>query len=463
MIGCVKPCATSALMRRRIRPVSSGGRFSALRFPLRYRSELFAPRASTTGSEDSNTQSTRCRTAKEVALAYYENYNSKRIDGILELLAEDCVYEDLVYQEPFVGRDAIAAYLRKVEAMVPSDVRFVVEDITDGDPRRVGVRWHVELEGGVVLPFSRGTSFYQLNDQGQIIFARDIVEPSIKPGSAALRGIALVAPLVRKLGPRADPAMLSKLPIASWLMFAGWGVYLIVVLLSRIPPGVPAWETSPQALDTILHESFNFFYVNFAMAKLGINFVPCISEHPVSEAVFNFVSAWSLLFLPTILTDPKGRNIPKNQKLFIWIGIMFVTNVFFPLYMALRLLPSTSSGGDDGLSSKQASTNTREALKLPSYAPLIGGLSLGVGILSVVWGLVAHPEIADGLQQRYHYFLSQFHSERIFWAFCLDILLYYVWQVWLLGDNVTAKPWHTWTPFVGMAAWLLQPSQPNKN
>lgn len=25
--------------------------------------------------------------------------------------------------------------------MVPQDVRFCVEDITDGDPRRVGVRW----------------------------------------------------------------------------------------------------------------------------------------------------------------------------------------------------------------------------------------------------------------------------------------------------------------------------------
>lgn len=37
----------------------------------------------------------------------------------------------------------------------------------------------------------------QLNDQGQIIFARDIVEPAIKPGAASLGGISVVAPLVR--------------------------------------------------------------------------------------------------------------------------------------------------------------------------------------------------------------------------------------------------------------------------
>ena len=44
-------------------------------------------------------------------------------------------------QEPFVGRPAIAAYLAKVQSIVPADVRFCVEDITDGDPRRCGVRW----------------------------------------------------------------------------------------------------------------------------------------------------------------------------------------------------------------------------------------------------------------------------------------------------------------------------------
>lgn len=38
--------------------------------------------------------------------------------------------------------------------------------------------------------------FLQVNDLGQIVFARDIVEPAIKPGAAALSGISVVAPLV---------------------------------------------------------------------------------------------------------------------------------------------------------------------------------------------------------------------------------------------------------------------------
>lgn len=81
------------------------------------------------------------RTAREAALAYYDSYNSKQMGAVLELIAEDCVYEDLIYQDPFVGRAAIAAYFRKIEALVPPDIKFCVEDITEGDPRRCGVRW----------------------------------------------------------------------------------------------------------------------------------------------------------------------------------------------------------------------------------------------------------------------------------------------------------------------------------
>lgn len=80
-------------------------------------------------------------TAREVALAYYENYNKKDIGKVLEFIADDVVYEDLIYQEPFRGRAAVAAYFDKIERLVPKDIKFVVEDITDGDPRRVGVRW----------------------------------------------------------------------------------------------------------------------------------------------------------------------------------------------------------------------------------------------------------------------------------------------------------------------------------
>ena len=78
------------------------------------------------------------------------------------------MYEDLIYQEPFRGRKEIAAYFDKIEQLVPKDIKFAVEDITEGDPKKVGVRWHVELDGVAQFPFSRGVSFYEIDDDGRI-------------------------------------------------------------------------------------------------------------------------------------------------------------------------------------------------------------------------------------------------------------------------------------------------------
>lgn len=83
------------------------------------------------------------RSARETALKYYELYNSRRLDQVVELIADDCEYQDLIYQDPFRGKAEIRAYFEKIGAIIPDDVRFVVEDITGGadDDRRVGVRW----------------------------------------------------------------------------------------------------------------------------------------------------------------------------------------------------------------------------------------------------------------------------------------------------------------------------------
>ena len=39
---------------------------------------------------------------------------------------------------------------------------------------------------GYEFPFSRGASFYEVTEQGQILYGRDLVEPALKPGSSAL-------------------------------------------------------------------------------------------------------------------------------------------------------------------------------------------------------------------------------------------------------------------------------------
>ena len=384
------------------------------------------------------------KNAKTVALEYYQNYNEKRIDKVLELIDEGCEYQDLIYQEPFRGKEEISAYFDKIERLVPDDIKFVVEDITDGDGLKVGVRWHVELEGVAEFPFSRGVSFYEINEQGKIVFARDIVEPALKPGSAALKGITVVAPLVRRLGARADP---SLVPWGAVGMGLFWASYIAIVLLSDVPPGNPAFQVDPKGLERILHESFNFFYVNMALSEMHLSVVPNIAEHPVDEGIFNLISAWSLMWWPLWMADPKGTSV--DNKLGLWIGTMFVTNVFLPLYMVLRLIPEEiQSSKDNG----DASSSLVVAAK-PWYGALMGFLSLGVGLFSVFWICQGRPEFG-GLPERWEFFKDQFTSDRIFWAFCVDAILYSVWQSWILKD-VGAPAWQRRIPFLGLVGWLL--------
>lgn len=59
--------------------------------------------------------------------------------------------------------------------------------------------------------------------------------------------------------------------------------------------------------------------------------------HPASLAIFNVVNAWSIMFLGLIARDPRGRDLPQAQNL--WLGQVFLTNVFFIPYLALRAGP----------------------------------------------------------------------------------------------------------------------------
>ena len=283
------------------------------------------------------------------------------------------------------------------------------------------------------------------------------------------QGISLVAPLVRRLGPAASPAAIARLPLAAGAAWAFYAGYVGLVMLGTSAPGLPVWQTTPEALTSVLHESYNFFYVNILAAQWGLNPVPCIAEHPVSEALFNFVNAWGMMFLPAMLADPRGGRVPN--KLPLWVLTMLLTNVFLIPYMALRLAPdaapeggSSSSGGSGGSGTSSSSgggaaqqqeqqQQQREAPGLPGYSAALAAVAAAVGAVSLAWAVAARPEFG-GLSERWEWFQATLASDRVFWAFCVDACLYSVWQATLLGA-AGAAPQFRFVPFAGMAAWLL--------
>lgn len=389
--------------------------------------------------------------AKDVLTRYYEAYNAGDIGAISQLLAPDVSYHDLIYEDPFEGREAVVAYLKKVRSIVPHDLQFVIEDITDGDPRKVGITWHVECGEGTVFPFSRGCSFYTLNGQGQIVSARDLVESAVKPGSSALQLLGAMAPLVRKLGPNADPSVLKKLPIASAAIWAFYAGYTAFVMLSSDAPGAPAYATPPEVLQEVLYESLNFFYINIGLTQLGLTPVPSVACPPVSEAVFNFVNAWSLMALPLILSDGRCRKLGGTGTLVSWwAGIMFLTNVFYIPFLALRAAPEPSP------TPGAMPPRPPPSAPLPSWAPVFGATGLAVGLFSIGWALAGRPETGGDLAVRWQYLVDTLSTNRVFWAFAVDACLYSVWQAALMPEDAPAK--YRFLPFFGLAAYLMTAS-----
>jgi hypothetical protein len=248
------------------------------------------------------------------------------------------------------------------------------------------------------------------------------------------------------------------------------------IMLGSAAPGHPAWQVDTAVISELLHESLNFFYVNVAAHAAGITLIPCIPEHPVSEALFNFVAAWGLLFLPLMATDRAGRRVVRWQLW--WGGIMLLTNVFFVPYLALRAVPEAhpshltpSQRTAASLSSSAAAASAKTILKGSAAARAaatkvvaaearwaatgraVGGAAMFFGGVSLAWAAAARPEYGD-VPARVAYAGQRFASERVFYAFVVDMGLYTFWQAWMMRDAGAPRRFCA-LPFFGLAAWLV--------
>ncbi|KNA08173.1 hypothetical protein SOVF_165030 isoform B [Spinacia oleracea] len=151
--------------------------------------------------------------ATDVVRNFYGGVNRHDLSSVAPLIADDCVYEDLVFLRPFVGRKSILEFFGKFTDYVSTSLQFVIDAISEEDSSAVGVTWHLEWNGRP-FPFSKGCSFYQLRGQKiahllnmlcssrvklfKKFYARDSVEPAVKPGESALIAIRGVTWLLQK-------------------------------------------------------------------------------------------------------------------------------------------------------------------------------------------------------------------------------------------------------------------------
>ncbi|XP_058097632.1 uncharacterized protein LOC131242777 isoform X4 [Magnolia sinica] len=144
--------------------------------PLKTLANVSADQLTTTSPLPASSSS--IDSASDVVRKFYDGINGRDLASVDFLIAENCVYEDLIFSRPFVGRKIL-------------QLNMIM--ITD---------WK-----GRPFPFSKGCSFYRLevvNGKRQIIYGRDSVEPAIKPGELALVAISGVTWLLQRFPQIAD-------------------------------------------------------------------------------------------------------------------------------------------------------------------------------------------------------------------------------------------------------------------
>lgn len=205
-------------------------------------------------------------------------------------------------------------------------------------------------------------------------------------------------------------------------------------------PGEPVWAIQPDTIQEIFDESLNFFFILPLLNLVGISYLPAPTVNPAVQGFFNLAEAWIFMFLPLIQMDERGQDLPRN---FLWGLSMFLTNVFLMPYMALRL--------------RCPKSNSKKLLHQGTLARLFGSIGLTVGNLAIIWFCLNRPELG-GVISRFNYLGQQMVSNRVTLAFTVDMCLFWVFQIWLMGAVIPVD--HRvralrFVPFWGLAIWLL--------
>ncbi|EEE61135.1 hypothetical protein OsJ_15072 [Oryza sativa Japonica Group] len=237
-----------------------------------------------------------------------------------------------------------------------------------------------------------------------------------------------------------------------------WGAeaaYILWLFLLPYAPGDPVWGISQATISDLIGLSLNFFLILPLLNSAGVHLLESPVLHPVAEGLFNFVIAWTLLFAPLLFTDSR-RDRFKGSLDLLWGFQMFLTNTFLIPYMAIRL--------NDPDKDKSPPQTSKLGSVMVRGAPIVGLTGGLVCILSIAWALFGRADASfGGIAERWQYVQSYVFSERLAYAFLWDILLYSIFQPWLIADNIqNVKASATefvnsvrFLPVIGLVAYLF--------
>ena len=159
--------------------------------------------------------STNARAARDLIKTLVEEEECFTTEEGARAFGDACstnvVYEDCFEPQPFVGKTPVTNHMLNKVAQRQGRGDFRIDRISDGNSAcGFAWTWTYGFEEGL-----RGTTFVELNDNGEIQYVREIPEPIYKPGDLTLKLLKAVTEGAERKPPKEyeqrDPATASDM------------------------------------------------------------------------------------------------------------------------------------------------------------------------------------------------------------------------------------------------------------
>lgn len=201
-------------------------------------------------------------------------------------------------------------------------------------------------------------------------------------------------------------------------------------------PMVPGWPVSDSDLAPVLEDSYHFFYLS---DLLGNPDAPVVA--PPRLAVFNLVEAWIFAMLPALWRD-ENRRLPRPVLLVAWLALgINLTNAFLAPYLAVTELR--------GMGSKEIF----ESESVVKKNSLVAGAFAAIALAVV--GYATSESLTVATASDWADFARLAKTDRSYLAFCIDPILFAIFQPFLLARIKKESEPQDYVPFVGLILWLL--------
>jgi hypothetical protein len=318
----------------------------------------------------------------------------------LSFFADEIVYEDFNYREPFVGIEAVGEYIGLLDVF--TDFVFIPERISQGD-QRVCLTWRCEVNG---QDGPSGISFNEVNGQGKICFARDIPAPAWPRPVGRLA--AVLQPQLRTFGPTGGGGGSSSSSSSSSRGGGGGGA-ATAAAVAAAPPSAAARDRGSAWAAAFTTVSERPARLSMAAAYVGFStYVALFSPGSFDVSPDSFDNQ----LIMRAIDDPSSLN-----------------PIFFAIFNALGVIPAINAA--------LLLPGSRNQAPLPAVPFIVSSFALGFGGIGPY--LTLREPRPQPLARSELGFFSRYVSEsRLFGAGLLAASLFLVYGLVTISDLTAA-------------------------